>query len=133
MGTPLPAVRAGHPDFLDSPWDRRNQMLDAFAGLLVEVRLLGCHRGDCSLSNVLCRDDAGAVDMTMVDAETARLHRLLSDGPRADDIPVTVENAGGGRADLAAEQGIDLDPADLLLGEAFARRVAAGRPGHLLG
>jgi hypothetical protein len=102
--------------------DRRNQMLDAFAGLLVELHLLGCHWGDCSLSNVLYRYDAGAVDMTMVDAETARLHPSLSNGQREDDLQLMVENVAGGMADLAAEQGMDLDLADLFLGEDIAAR-----------
>ncbi len=34
---------------------RRSQMLDAFAGLLVDLHLAGCYWGDCSLSNVLYR------------------------------------------------------------------------------
>ncbi|NJM91246.1 MAG: hypothetical protein HC863_03090 [Myxococcales bacterium] len=41
---------------------RRSQMLDAFAGLLVELHIAGCFWGDCSLSNVLYRFDAQAVD-----------------------------------------------------------------------
>jgi len=102
--------------------ERRNQMLDAFAGLLVELHLLGCHWGDCSLSNVLYRYDAGAVDMTMVDAETARLYPGLSDGQREDDLQLMVENVAGGMADLAAEHGTNLDLADLLLGEDVAAR-----------
>ncbi|MEA2057857.1 MAG: DUF4032 domain-containing protein, partial [Actinomycetota bacterium] len=40
---------------------RREQMLDAFAGLLVELHVAGCFWGDCSLSNVLYRYDAGAI------------------------------------------------------------------------
>jgi hypothetical protein len=102
--------------------ERRNQMLDAFAGLLVELHLLGCHWGDCSLSNVLYRYDAGTIEMTMVDAETARLHPSLSDGQREDDIQLMVENVAGGMADLAAEAGIELDQADLFLGEDIAGR-----------
>ncbi len=39
---------------------RRNQMLDAFANLLVQVHLARCFWGDCSLSNVLYRFDAEA-------------------------------------------------------------------------
>jgi hypothetical protein len=100
-------------------------MLDALAGLLVELHLLGCHWGDCSLSNVLYRYDAGAVDMTMVDAETARLHPSLSNGQREDDLQLMVENVAGGMADLAAEQGIELELADLFLGEDVAARYRA--------
>jgi hypothetical protein len=105
--------------------DRRNQMLDAFAGLLMELHLLGCHWGDCSLSNVLYRFDAGAIEMTMVDAETARVYPSLSQGQRDDDIALMVENVAGGMGDLAAEQGIELELADLFLGEHIAARYYA--------
>lgn len=102
--------------------ERRNQMLDAFAGLLVDLHLLGCYWGDCSLSNVLYRFDAGAIQVTMVDAETAAVYGELSDGQRADDLAIMIENVAGGMADIAAEQGADIDAADLALGEDVARR-----------
>lgn len=54
--------------------ERRNQMLDAFAGLLVELHLAGCFWGDCSLSNVLYRYDARTIDAIMIDGETVRLY-----------------------------------------------------------
>ena len=63
--------------------------------------------------------------MTMVDAETARLHPSLSAGQREDDIQLMIENVAGGMGDLAAEQGIDLDLADLFLGEDIAARYRA--------
>ena len=46
---------------------RRGQLLDAFAWLLVELHLLGCVWRDCSLSNVLYRWDADAIETTLVD------------------------------------------------------------------
>ena len=49
-------------------------MLDAFAGLLVELHLSSCFWGDCNLSNVLYRFDAEAIDTIMVDAETAETY-----------------------------------------------------------
>lgn len=101
---------------------RRNQMLDGFAKLLVELHLLGCYWGDCSLSNVLYRFDAGAVLVTMVDGETASTHPELSTGQRLDDIEIMTTNVAGGMADIAASQGIDADDADLALGEAIAER-----------
>ncbi len=101
---------------------RRNQLLDGFAGLLVELHLLGCFWGDCSLSNVLYRYDAAALDITMVDAETTELHDRLSTGQRQADIEVMILNVAGGMADIAAEQGTELDDADLRLGEDIARR-----------
>jgi hypothetical protein len=101
---------------------RRNQMLDAFAGLLVELHVAGCFWGDCSLSNVLYRYDAEAVDTIMVDAETAFLREQLSDGQREEDLAIMIENVAGGMADIAAMQGLDIDAADLWLGEDIAAR-----------
>lgn len=102
--------------------DRRNQMLDAFAGLLVELHIAGCFWGDCSLSNVLYRYDALAVDTIMVDAETAFLREQLSDGQRLEDVEIMVMNVAGGMADIAASQGLAIEEADLWLGEDIANR-----------
>ncbi|MDX1690877.1 MAG: DUF4032 domain-containing protein [Acidimicrobiia bacterium] len=104
---------------------RRNQMLGGFAELLVELHLLGCYWGDCSLSNVLYRYDADAIDVSMVDAETARIHEELSDGQRMDDIEIMIMNVAGGMADIAASQGVDVEAADLALGEDIAERYEA--------
>lgn len=95
---------------------RRSQMLDAFAGLLVELHLAGCFWGDCSLSNVLYRYDAGAIEAVMVDAETSRLYEELSQGQRGEDLEIMQINLAGDMADIAASQGFDLDSADLDLG-----------------
>jgi hypothetical protein len=102
---------------------RRNQMLDAFAGLLVELHLANCFWGDCSLSNVLYRFDAEAIVTIMVDAETAQiLAGGLSDGRRLEDIEIMIENVAGGMSDIAAEVGVDLEQADLDLGYDIAER-----------
>ncbi|HLQ62384.1 MAG TPA: DUF4032 domain-containing protein [Candidatus Acidoferrales bacterium] len=101
---------------------RRNQMLDAFALLLVQLHLKGCYWGDCSLSNVLCRYDAAAIETIMVDAETTSLHPSLSDGQRGSDLGIMVENVGGEMADIAAAAGLGLDEADLGMGEDIADR-----------
>ncbi len=102
---------------------RRNQMLDAFASLLVELHIAGCFWGDCSLSNVLYRFDAEAIETIMVDAETARIYDDgLSDGKREEDLELMVENVAGGMSDIAAEAGVDVDLADLDLGFDIADR-----------
>ena len=101
---------------------RRTQMLDAFAGLLVELHVAGCFWGDCSLSNVLYRFDAQAVDTIMVDAETAYLRDALSDGQREEDLAIMIHNVAGDMADIAASQGLSIDSADLWLGEDIAKR-----------
>jgi hypothetical protein len=104
---------------------RREQLLDAFAGLLVELHLAGCFWGDCSLSNVLYRYDAGAIAAIMVDGETARLHDILSRGQRFEDIEIMRINVAGEMADVAAADGLDLDEADLDLGADIAARYVA--------
>jgi hypothetical protein len=101
---------------------RRNQMLDAVAGLLVELHLAGCFWGDCSLSNLLYRYDAGAIEAVMIDAETTELHDALSPGQRRHDLDIMVVNIAGGMADIAASQGLDIDDADLALGEDVVER-----------
>lgn len=103
--------------------ENRIRMLDAFAHLLVELHLVGCFWGDCSLSNVLYRWDADAIETIMVDAETASIHPSgLSTGQRHEDIAIMVENVAGGMADIAAQAGSDLDAADLSMGEEIASR-----------
>ncbi len=101
---------------------RREQMLDAVAGLLVELHLAGLFWGDCSLSNLLYRYDAGAIEAVMIDAETSELHDELSNGQRMHDLDIMVINLAGGMADIAAEQGVDIDDADLRLGEDVVSR-----------
>ena len=100
--------------------ERRRQMLAAFAGLLVELHLAGCFWGDCSLSNVLFKYDAMAIEALMVDAETAELHAELSDGQRLHDIEIMTINVAGGMADIAASRGVGLDDADTGLGQEMA-------------
>ena len=101
---------------------RRNQMLDAFASLLVELHTTGCFWGDCSLSNTLCRFDAESIETIMVDAETAAMFDTLTEGQREEDLEIMIINVAGGMADIAAERGIALDDADLALGEDIAAR-----------
>jgi len=80
----------------------RDQLLDAMAGLLVELHRGGVYWGDCSLANTLFRRDGNKVQAFLVDAETSELHPGLSDGQRAYDLEVLVENVAFGLADLAA-------------------------------
>lgn len=94
------------PDF----WDR---LLDAFAELLVRIHLAGFFWGDCSLSNVLFRRDAGALTAYVVDTETGELHERLSDGQRLHDLDIAEMNVVGELLDLEEEIGRsgDRDPA----------------------
>lgn len=104
---------------------RRSQMLDAMAGLLVELHLVGCYWGDCSLSNVLYRFDAGGIEAVMIDGETSELHPSLSDGQRLQDLQIMEMNLAGEMSDVAAMHGSVVADADLALGEDVTRRYRA--------
>ncbi|MBB2911179.1 hypothetical protein FHS43_002444 [Streptosporangium becharense] len=79
-----------------------NRLLDALAVLLVRLHLTGFYWGDCSLSNVLFRRDAGSFAAYLVDAETGELHPMISDGQRLHDIDVAHTNLFGEMLDLEA-------------------------------
>jgi hypothetical protein len=101
---------------------RRTQLLDAVAGLLVELHLAGCYWGDCSLSNVLYRYDAETIEAVMIDGETSQLRDRLSDGQRAEDLEIMKMNLAGEMADIAAMNGVEIDHADLSLGDDIEMR-----------
>lgn len=104
---------------------RRSQMLDALAGLLVELHMAGCYWGDCSLSNVLYRFDAGEIEAVMIDGETSELYETLSDGQRREDMEIMKENLAGEMSDIAAETGEDMNAADIALGYDIEGRYEA--------
>jgi hypothetical protein len=87
------------------PGGYRDRLLDAMAGLLVDLHRAGVYWGDCSLANTLFRRDGDTFAAHLVDAETSEIHPALSDGQRAYDLDVLVENVAFGLADLAAFQG----------------------------
>jgi hypothetical protein len=127
-GRGLPAVRAvglvEHRDqdaavlvthYLDRSWQYRRllmripleqrkpreRLLDAMAGLLVDLHRNGVFWGDCSLANTLFKRDGQVLQAHLVDAETSELHPSLSTGQRELDLDLCVENVAGGLLDLA--------------------------------
>lgn len=71
----------------------RQYLLDAIAGLLVQIHLSGLFWGDCSLSNTLFRRDAGALQAYLVDAETAEIHAgYFPPALRFHDLQIMDEN-----------------------------------------
>ena len=80
----------------------RDRLLDAMAWLLVDLHRSGVYWGDCSLANTLFRRDGARIQAFLVDAETSEIHPSLSDGQRAYDLDILVENVAFGLADLAA-------------------------------
>jgi len=93
------------------PGPYRDRLLDAMAWLLVDLHRAGVYWGDCSLANTLFRRDGDKIQAFLVDAETSEIHPALSDGQRAYDLEILVENVAFGLADLGAMQGRD-DAAD---------------------
>ena len=87
------------------PGPYRDRLLDAMAWLLVDLHRTGVYWGDCSLANTLFRRDGDKIQAFLVDAETSEIHPSLSDGQRAYDLDILVENVGFGLADLGAMQG----------------------------
>ena len=87
------------------PTRHRERLLDAMAFLLVDLHRNGVYWGDCSLANTLFRRDGDRIEAYLVDAETSEIHPALSDGQRAYDAEILVENVAFGLADLAAMQG----------------------------
>lgn len=88
---------------LGSGPELRSQLIDAGALLVVRLHLEGFYWGDCSLSNVLFRRDAGSLMAYLVDAETAERHQApLADELRGHDVDVAIENVAGGLLDLQA-------------------------------
>jgi hypothetical protein len=95
----------------------RETLLSAGAVLLVRLHLEGVFWGDCSLSNVLFRRDAGALMAYLVDAETVEHHPPpLADPLRDHDLEIAAENIVGGLLDLQ-EGGlltVPLDPVEVV-------------------
>ncbi len=86
------------------PGAYRDRLLDAMAWLLVDLHRGGVFWGDCSLANTLFRRDGDRIQAYLVDAETSEFHPSLSDGQRAYDLEILVENVGYGLADVAMLQ-----------------------------
>ncbi len=98
----------------------RERLLDAMAFLLVDLHRAGVFWGDCSLANTLFRRDGDRIQAYLVDAETSEVYPSLSDGQRAYDLDILVENVAFGLADLSAMQGWNEPPDDAI---AAAERV----------
>jgi hypothetical protein len=82
----------------------RRHLLDAMAGLIVQLHLAGVFWGDCSLSNTLFRRDAGALRAYLVDAETSEFHENgLPPTVRFHDLQIMEENVNGELIDLRSE------------------------------
>ncbi|HET9560351.1 MAG TPA: DUF4032 domain-containing protein, partial [Actinomycetota bacterium] len=105
----------------------RERLLDAIAGLLVDLHREGVFWGDCSLANTLFKRDGQLLQAFLVDAETSEVHPTLSDGQRAHDLDILVENVSGDLVDVSmelGESGERIDE-DLAAAESIAERYRA--------
>jgi Domain of unknown function (DUF4032)/Lipopolysaccharide kinase (Kdo/WaaP) family len=100
----------------------RERLFDAMAALLVDLHRNGVYWGDCSLANTLFRRDGQKLEAWLVDAETAEIHPTLSDGQRAMDLDILVENVAGGLLDVAARLDEPPEIFDQLLDEVETTR-----------
>jgi tRNA A-37 threonylcarbamoyl transferase component Bud32 len=98
----------------------RARLLDAMAGLLVDLHRNGVFWGDCSLANTLFSRDGQVLQAWLVDAETSEIHPHLSDGQRQHDIDILVENVAGGMIDLAVRLERPPEIYDRLIDEAMS-------------
>jgi hypothetical protein len=81
----------------------REHLLDAIAGLLVQLHLAGVFWGDCSLSNTLFRRDASALQAYLVDAETAEIDpEGTSPRLRFHDLEIMEENVDAELLEMVA-------------------------------
>lgn len=106
-------------ELVPGPIDR---VLDAIADLLVRLHLAGFYWGDCSLSNILVRRDAGSLAAYLVDAETSERHPELSAGQRGYDLEIAEQNAFGELLDLEAGLGPDASRDPLAFSEELGAR-----------
>ncbi len=102
-----------------------DKLLDAGVVLLVRLHLDNIFWGDCSLSNILFRRDAGAMMAYLVDAETTERKGTISDQMRGYDLEIAQENMVGGLLDLQAQGRVqpEVDPFELAdeLGQRYVR------------
>ena len=99
----------------------RRHLLDAIAGLLVQLHLAGVYWGDLSLSNTLFRLDAGALRAYLVDAETTEIHP--HDFPamlRYHDLEIMEENVNGDLHELIMMKAISTEDFDVPIVETGA-------------
>ena len=100
----------------------RERLMDAGVALLVRLHLEGVFWGDCSLSNILWRRDAGAMMAYLVDAETTERHGTISDGMRAHDVEIAMENVVGGLYELQARGRVRLGLDPVVVAETLRER-----------
>ena len=87
----------------------QKKMIKSISNLLVRLHLANFYWGDCSLSNILFKRDAGELQAYLVDAETMEHFNTLSEPKRQHDLDVMTENIGGDLLDIEAQNKLPPD------------------------
>lgn len=81
----------------------QQKMIKSISNLLVRLHIAKFYWGDCSLSNILFKRDAGELQAYLVDAETMDHYSTISDPKRMNDLDIMSENIGGDLLDIEAQ------------------------------
>ena len=81
----------------------QKKMIKSIANLIVRLHIAKFYWGDCSLSNILFKRDAGELQAYLVDAETMEHYSTISDPKREHDLDIMTENIGGDLLDIEAQ------------------------------
>ncbi len=81
----------------------QKKMIKSIANLIVRLHLAKFYWGDCSLSNILFKRDAGELQAYLVDAETMEHYDTISTPKREHDLDIMTENIGGDLLDIEAQ------------------------------
>lgn len=87
----------------------QKKMIKSISNLLIRLHVAKFYWGDCSLSNVLFKRDAGELQAYLVDAETMEHHSSISDSMRIHDLDIMSENIGGDLLDIEAQNKLPPD------------------------
>lgn len=87
----------------------QKKMIHAISNLLVRLHLAKFYWGDCSLSNILFKRDAGELQAYLVDGETMEHYQSISEPKRAHDLEIMTENIGGDLLDIEAQNKLTPD------------------------
>src|SRR3989442_1780296 len=119
-------LRTAADELFDLPWE-----VPLADWPCVDLHRGGVYWGDCWLANTLFRRDGDRMQAYLVAAETSGVHPSLSDGQRAYDLEILVENVAFGLADLAELHGrFDPDEAIAAAESVRSRYEALGEKLH---
>lgn len=82
----------------------QSKMIKSIANLIARLHIAKFYWGDCSLSNILFKRDAGELQAYLVDGETIQHYNSISDPRRQNDLDIMTENITGDLLDIEAQR-----------------------------